>query len=102
MDQYNVTPWSSHPNRYWLAENGEGKARNKYLFLWGVVKRLGAEFFVVNYRAIGEQDHDKVRLIEVFDMSEVGILRDRTYEWSFHQFSNWFRRKNAACIGDPP
>lgn len=83
-----VTPWTSHPNRYWE------KCRPKYLSIWRLVKKLNARLYVVNYADEGTPHADEVRVIEVKELNAEGIKECVNSQMTFRSFSEWFRRMN--------
>lgn len=85
-----VTPWTSHPNRYWH------KGSNKFRLLWKLAQELSAIFYIVNYTDPDCKFGDEIRIIRVEDVTEKGLFGP-TKECSFQEFSDWFRRKNAAA-----
>jgi hypothetical protein len=84
-----VTPWTSHPNRYWA------KCHRKYESLWRITQKLEGVLFVINYAEEGSPHDDKFRVIEVADISAAGI-RDRSVtNMTADIFSRWFRDMNG-------
>ncbi len=88
-----VTPFTSHPNRYW------NKNSRKFIALWNIAKDLDATLFLVNYAKKGTKHEDEVRLILVEDIdNKKGITKERTFEMTRKQFSDWFRKINQQCL----
>lgn len=94
-----ITPWTSHPDRYWH------KCANKFRLLWRLVQELNAIFYIVNYTDPDNQFGHQIRLIRVENVIADGIADEngkkryvigQTKEWHFGQFSDWFRKRNAA------
>ena len=84
-----VTPYTSHPNRYWH------KNSRKFIALWNVAKDLDAKLILVNYAKKGTKNEDKVKVIVVKDIDEKeGLTKYKEYKWTRKQFSDWFRKLN--------
>lgn len=89
-----VTPFTSHPNRYW------SKNATKFLALWRAKLHFNATLYLVNYADEGTMYEDQVRVINVLAMDEHGITNQTSQELNFDQFSTWFRRMNKECLTD--
>lgn len=88
-----VTPYTSHPNRYWH------KNSRKFIALWNVAKDLDAKLILVNYAKKGTKNEDKVKVIVVKDIDEKeGLTKYKEYKWTRKQFSDWFRKLNKECL----
>lgn len=90
--QPRVTPYTSHPNKYWE------KDKRKFLFLWQIAQDLGATLYLVNYAAKGERNDDQVLLIKVKAMDDTGILDESKTKFKRNAFQKWFRIVNQACL----
>lgn len=77
-----VTPYTSHPRRYW------NKNTSKFLALWRAKQDFNAKLYLVNYAEEGTKYADQVLVIEVLDMDEINNecleskakIIDRIYE----------------------
>ena len=88
-----VTPYTSHPNRYWH------KNSRKFIALWNVAKDLDAKLILVNYAKKGTKNEDKVKVIVVKDIDEKeGLTKYKEYKSTRKQFSDWFRKLNKECL----
>lgn len=87
-----VTPYTSHPNRYWA------KNASKFLSLWRAKQDFCASLYLVNYAQAGTKYADQVLLIEVLDMDEKGITRERKTKHTMKSFSAWFVELNNQCL----
>ena len=87
-----VTPYTSHPNRYW------NKNATKFLSLWRAKLDFSATLYLVNYAKKGTKAEDEVLLIEVLDMDETGITKERSEKFTRTEFAKWFRRLNDECL----
>lgn len=88
-----VTPYTSHPNRYWH------KNSRKFIALWNVAKDLDAKLVLVNYAKKGTKNEDKVKVILVNKIDEKeGITKYKEFKWTRKQFSDWFRKLNKECL----
>ena len=89
-----VTPYTSHPNRYFQ------KNSMKFISLWQITRDLGAKLFLVNYSKKGTQYDDQVLLMEVKDIDSnknpVVTTNDRRMTRS--EFSNWLREINSRGV----
>lgn len=91
-EEQNVTPFTSHPNRYWH------KNSKKFISLWEIAKALNATLYLVNYAKRGTKHADKILLIEVQDMDESGIKKQKVRKMTRAQFSDFFRKLNNECL----
>ena len=89
-----VTPYSSHPSRYW------GKNSNKFLALWRAALEFNATLYLVNYAKQGTKYEDEVLLIRVLDMDEYGINSEEKTKFTRETFKKWFRNLNKECLTD--
>lgn len=86
-----VTPFTSHPNRYWF------KNKAKFLSLWKAARALNARMYLVNYARLGTKSADEVLLIEALDMDESGITKENQIKFDRASFGEWFREQNKRC-----
>lgn len=89
-----VTPYSSHPNRYWH------KNATKFLALWKTKVDFNATLYLVNYAKKGTKAEDEVLLIEVLDVDENGITAENKTRYTRAQFAEWFRELNRECLSN--
>lgn len=87
-----VTPYTSHPNRYW------NKNKNKFLALWRAKQDFNATLYLVNYAQQGTAHCNEVLVIEVLDMDESGITKETVTKYTFDSFSKWFVKLNNECL----
>lgn len=87
-----VTPYSSHPNRYW---NLNAK---KFKSLFAISQKLEAVLYLVNYALSGSTHEDLIKVIEVKEISKYGITKQEVMLFSREEFSNWYRQLNAVCF----
>ncbi len=87
-----VTPYSSHPNRYWY------KNASKFLSLWRAKQDFNATLYLVNYAENNTKYADQVLVIEVEDMDENGITKEIQTKHSMKSFSEWFVELNNRCL----
>jgi hypothetical protein len=87
-----VTPYTSHPRRYWH------KNKEKFLAIWRVARDLKARVFFVNYAKAGTKYADQVLLIEAYDMDDTGITREQLTRFDRASFGKWFREQNGRCV----
>lgn len=90
-----VTPWTSHPNRYWH------KNKSKFIALYNAANALKATLFLVNYAKKGTKHEDQVLLIKVNNMNNDGITDDKQKQMSRLEFKEWFRNLNRECLTSP-
>jgi len=91
-----VTPWTSHPNRYW------NKNKSKFISLFNAAKALKANLFLVNYAKKGTKHEDKILVIHVIDMNDSGITDENKKQMSRSEFQEWFRKLNYECLRRQP
>ena len=89
-----VTPYTSHPNRYWH------KNATKFLALWKSKVDFNATLYLVNYAKKGTKAEDEVLLIEVLDIDENGITAENKTKYTRERFAEWFRKINRECLAD--
>lgn len=89
-----VTPYSSHPNRYW------NKNAAKFLALWKAKLDFNATLYLVNYAKKGTRAEDEVLCIEVLDVDENGITAECRKEYTRASFGKWFRNLNRECLSE--
>lgn len=87
-----VTPYTSHPRRYWH------KNSRKFISLWEVAKDLNAKLYLVNYAKKGTKHDDEILLIEVLDLDNNGIKKEKITKMSRSQYKEFFRRLNKECL----
>ncbi len=85
-----VTPYSSHPNRYFY------KNSRKFISLWEIAQDLGAKLYLVNYAKKGTAHEDKVLLMEVQNVNKDKQPHVETINTRFtrEEYSDWFRALN--------
>ncbi len=86
-----VTPYTSHPNRYWH------KNKQKFIALFKAAQALNAKLFLVNYARKGTQNEKEVLVIEVLSLNKAGISEEKTFKTDRDKFSEWFRKLNREC-----
>ena len=87
----NVTPITSHPNRYWH------KNAMKFISLWELASKLGAKLYLVNYAKKGTQYENDILLMEVeyVDKNKTPPIKTLNYGYASREaFSKWFRELN--------
>lgn len=87
-----VTPYTSHPNRYW------DKNASKFLSLWRAKQDFNATLYLVNYAEENTTYADQILLIEVIDMDENGITQEIKTKHTMTSFSKWFIELNNRCL----
>lgn len=91
-ESQSVTPYTSHPNRYW------NKNAAKFLALWRAKIQFHATLYLVNYADEGTPHENEVLVINVLAMDEHGITNETVQKLTFDSFSTWFRRMNKECL----
>lgn len=99
-EKQSVTPWSSHPNRYWE------KNKSKFIALFKASKVMNATLYLVNYAKKGTRHENEILVIEVLAIDFFdGITDSKTWKTTRSEFQSWFRNLNAECLkymGDLP
>ncbi|MBX7241064.1 MAG: hypothetical protein K1X92_04885 [Bacteroidia bacterium] len=90
-ESQSVTPYTSHPNRYWH------KNSQKFIALFKAAQALNAKLYLVNYARKGTRHENEVLIIEVFAVTKEGITTEKTYKTDRLKFSEWFRKLNKEC-----
>ena len=88
-----VTPWSSHPTRYWH------KCWRKYMALWRAVQKLEADFYIVNYAEPRAKFSNEVRVMQILSLDRSGIKKWSDWKCTRTQFGEFLRQMNARCQG---
>jgi len=86
-----VTPYTSHPNRYFL------KNKQKFISLWEISQQFNARLYLVNYAKKGTKHEDEVLFMLVKDVNEKNIsnfVTTEDYKMTRTQFSQRFRAMN--------
>ncbi|MFX0010429.1 MAG: hypothetical protein ACFE9R_08955 [Candidatus Hermodarchaeota archaeon] len=86
-----VTPYRSHPNRYFHLN------AQKFISLWKIAQSLNAKLYLVNYSKKGTKYEDQVLLMEVTDVDEEddkGPVKTNKTRFNREEFSSWFRELN--------
>lgn len=79
-----IRPFDSHPRRYWF------KNRQKFLSLWDITTKLKGRLYLVNY----EDSREQFKVIQVIELDESGIQKEKVNLWNFDQFKKWFKALN--------
>ncbi|MCQ2252099.1 MAG: hypothetical protein MJZ61_01480 [Bacteroidales bacterium] len=90
--QPHVTPYTSHPRNYW------NRNHQKFLSLYRYSKLLDTRLLLVNYAKAGTPHQDEVLMIEVLDMQQEGITREKCTKFTRSQFAEWFQQFNNQCL----
>ena len=89
-----VTPWTSHPNRYWH------KNWRKFVSLFKAAQQLGGRLILINYAKEGTAHADEIKIIEVKQCDrEHGITDQNEYQMSFEEFRIRFSKFAQECGG---
>ena len=85
-----VTPWTSHPNRYFH------KNAQKFISLWELAQQLDAALYLVNYSKRGTEYEDHILAMKVIDVDPDTSphVRTRNKKFTRREFSKWFRALN--------
>lgn len=89
--QPRVTPWTSHPNKYWHLNS------QKFISLYEIASKLEATLYLVNYAKSGTKHADEILVMEVHNYTRNGISTEDT-KHSRDSFKNWFRQLNKECL----
>ena len=85
-----ITPYTSHPNRYWK------KNKLKFISLWNYTQDVNGVLLCVNYAPTGTKYEDMVCVLRVLDADDNG-LKTRKTEWNRKRFSDWYIQYNKMC-----
>lgn len=86
-----ITPYTSHPNRYFH------KNAQKFISLWDLAQALDAVLYLFNYAKKGTEYEDQVlgmRVLDVDPSSETPV-KTKKRKFTRAEFSQWFRDLNA-------
>jgi len=88
--KYDVTPYTSHPNRYF------NKNAQKFISLWNLAQELQANLYLVNYSKKGTEFEDQVLFMKVLNVVDRKWNPVETEDQKFTRagFSEWFRELN--------
>ena len=88
-----VTPWTSHPNRYWH------KNWRKFVALYNAAKKLGGQLLLVNYAKENTAHSDEIKAILVEECDPVnGITKSQECNMTFAQFQQYYQNFNNECL----
>lgn len=85
-----VDPHSSHPNLYF------NQNAMKFLSLWRAALDFHATLYLVNYAKKGTKHEDKIKVIEVTDVTNKKLIGNET-KYTRSEFQAWFRTLNREC-----
>ncbi len=74
-----VTPYTSHPNRYWFN-------KQKFISLWNATQKLDGRLFLLNY----EEPYNRFRCMEVTSLDPQKGIVNTDAKWNYEQFKKWF------------
>jgi len=90
--QPKVTPYSSHPNKYWF------KNKHKFLGLWKITQQINGILFLVNYSKKGTKNENEILLMKVLNVTENdtsnNFVQTENHQTTRDKFSKWFRQYN--------
>lgn len=78
-----VTPYTSHPNRYWFN-------KQKFISLWDLTRKLDGRLFLLNY----EEPYNRFRCMEVTSLDPQKGIENTDAMWNYDQFKKWFVELN--------
>lgn len=90
-----VTPFTSHPNRYFL------KNKQKFISLWEISQQFNARLYLVNYAKKGTKNDNKVLFMLVNNVNEnnaPNFVTTSDYRMSRDKFAEQFRAMNKRGI----
>ena len=86
-----ITPFTSHPNRYFF------KNSMKFISLWKIAQELNALLYLVNYSKKDTEYEDEVLVMKVLSVDETKkepVLSENV-KMNRLEFSNWFIKLNS-------
>ena len=86
-----ITPFTSHPNRYFL------KNSMKFISLWKIAQELNASLYFVNYSKKGTQYENEVLVMKVLSIDETKKepVLSENIKMSRLEFSKWLIKLNS-------
>ena len=90
-DQPIVTPYTSHPNKYWY------KNSRKFISLSDVAEKLEAKLVLVNYAKKGTKHEDEILVMQVTSCTDEKIETKDT-RMTRETFKAWFRKLSTECL----
>ena len=93
-----ITPYSSHPNRYFF------KNSKKFTALWDLTIKLGARLYLVNYAKKSSTHSSEVLVMKVINIDQKNKLNPvhtKNYNVSRDEFSIWLRKLNQKGFKKP-
>lgn len=85
-----ITPYMSHPNKYWH------KNKQKFISLWNYTQDAHGMLLCVNYAPTGTKYENMVGILRVLGATDKGYETKLT-KWDREQFSKWYIAYNKAC-----
>lgn len=89
--QQHVTPYSSHPSKYWHLNS------RKFISLCEIANDLNAILYLVNYAKKNTKHEDEILVMKVTDYTEDGITTDNC-QHTRKSFSDFFKRLNKESL----
>jgi hypothetical protein len=90
-----ITPYSSHPNRYFHLN------KMKFISLWKIARDLNAILYLVNYSNKESEHGDEILLMTVVNIDEENKqtpVITVNKQFTRKEFSRWFRDLNKLGI----
>lgn len=92
-EKQTVTPYTSHPNRYWY------KNWRKFVSLFQAAQKLNGHLILVNYAKEGTVWSNQIRMIRVISCDkDNGIIEQEDICETFDEFQAWFLNFNKECM----
>jgi hypothetical protein len=92
-----ITPYTSHPNRYFHPRYGKPGNAQKFISLWEISKKLEAKLYLVNYSKKGTKYENEVLLMEVQNVDPKDMaspVKTIDKKMTRKEYSKWFREMN--------
>ena len=89
-----------HPQLGYIIIEYWHKNASKFLSLWRAKLDFNATLYLVNYAKKGTKWENEVLLIEVLDVDETGIVREKKTEYTREKFAEWFKKLNRECLSE--
>lgn len=87
-----VTPFTSHPNRYW-------KNKQKFISLWNITEKLNWDLYLINYEILeNSKIWDNFKLMKVLSLDENSWITTDDKKMNLKEIKEWWWKLNKDSL----
>lgn len=87
-----MTPFTSHPNRYWFN-------KQKFISLWNITQKLNWRLFLINYEITEDwKIWDRFKLMEVINLDKEKWLDTKDLNMNLMGMKEWWKKLNDSSL----